>query len=151
MTIRSYTAADRERVLEILRLNTPEFFDPRERADLEAYLADHAGTYFVVEVEGTVVGSGGYHCSPGGEVGRISWDLFDPAAKGRGHGRALVSMCLDALKSQPGVRTIIVRTSQHAFRFYEKMGFMLTGTTKDYWGVGLDLYEMSLREMSLRK
>jgi ribosomal protein S18 acetylase RimI-like enzyme len=46
------------------------------------------------------------------------------------------------LKTFPSVQTIMVRTTQLVYRFYEKAGFKLVEQQKDYWAEGLDLYRM---------
>jgi ribosomal protein S18 acetylase RimI-like enzyme len=39
---------------------------------------------------------------------------------------------------------IIVRTSQLAYKFYQKVGFELEKTEKDFWAKGFDLYQMKM-------
>ena len=43
---------------------------------------------------------------------------------------------------ESSVQTLIVRTSQLVYRFYEKQGFELEKVVKDYWAEGYDLYLM---------
>jgi hypothetical protein len=40
------------------------------------------------------------------------------------------------------VEKLIVTTSQHSNKFFEKFGHHIIRIVKDYWGKGLDLYEM---------
>jgi ribosomal protein S18 acetylase RimI-like enzyme len=142
MTIRQYTATDRENVLHLLRLNTPRYFAPSEEKDLEYYLDHHAGHYFVVESGGELLGCGGFNFSDDRTVGKISWDIFHPGHQGKGLGSALTRYRIERLKEYDSVRTISVRTSQVAFQFYEKFGFRLQEVVKDYWAEGFDLYRM---------
>jgi ribosomal protein S18 acetylase RimI-like enzyme len=142
MTIRPYTATDRENVLQLLRLNTPRYFAPSEEKDLEYYLDHHAEHYFVVESGGELRGCGGFNFSDDRTVGKISWDIFHPDHQGKGLGSALTRYRIERLKEYDSVRIISVRTSQVAFQFYEKFGFRLREVVKDYWAEGFDLYRM---------
>jgi ribosomal protein S18 acetylase RimI-like enzyme len=142
MTIRPYTAADKENVLHLLRLNTPRYFAPSEEKDLVHYLDHHAQHYFVVESGGEVLGCGGFNFSDDRTVGKISWDIFHPGHQGKGLGSALTRYRIEKLKEYDSVRTISVRTSQVAYLFYEKFGFRLREVVKDYWAEGFDLYRM---------
>jgi len=45
----------------------------------------------------------------------------------------------------PKIDIISVRTSQHAYKFYEKMGFELVKITNDYWAKNFDLYLMQMK------
>ena len=54
---------------------------------------------------------------------------------------------LDVIRQLPLVRRIVCRTSQVAYRFFEKFGFQLQYTTPDFWAPGLDLYYMTREPM----
>lgn len=143
MTIRPYLPDDHGTILELLRLNTPKYFDESEEAGLVDYLGNYAQNHFVVEDDGVIIGCGGYNISPDGSNGVLSWDIFHPAAQGKGTGSALAKFRIERMK-QAGVPNIGVRTSQHACKFYEKMGFTLKEVVEDYWAPGFDLYDMEI-------
>ncbi|HLG40392.1 MAG TPA: GNAT family N-acetyltransferase [Chitinophagaceae bacterium] len=143
--IRKYKPSDRKHVLFLLEQNTPEYFAPSEKKDLLEFLAEHPVTYFVYEIGRQVVGCGGYHLeSP--NKGRISWNIIHPDYKGAGIGKKLVIYCLEILKQKHGLSEIIVKTSNLSYGFYEKLGFKLSRIKNDYWGKGLDLYQMKYRK-----
>ncbi|MCB0638067.1 MAG: GNAT family N-acetyltransferase [Lewinella sp.] len=142
--IRPYTHADEVAVLALLQLNIPRYFAPEEALELEDYLAREAAHYFVVEVDGQLIGAGGYNYFPEDRTARISWDFFHPDYHGQGWGGRLIDHRLNAIRTRTAARKIVVRTSQLAYRFYEKMGFTLTDTEKDYWAPGFDLYHMEM-------
>ena len=145
-TIRKYTAGDRDQVLEILRLNIPEFFAPSEEQDFVEYLENHARHYFIVEEAGRLAGAGGVNFGfDEGKKARIAWDFLHPDFRGRGLGRPLTLHRIEYIRQDPAVRTIEVRTSQLAYRFYEKLGFKLEKVEKDFWAEGFHLYQMSLQ------
>lgn len=141
-TIRAYNTADREAVMALLRLNTPEYFAPEEEKDFEDYLENHIEQYYVLEYENQVVGCGGINFAENGSTGVISWDIFHPRHQGKGFGKALLQFRLEKLKRTAGIQTIRVRTSQLTHQFYAKQGFELKEIVKDYWAEGLDLYYM---------
>lgn len=143
MIIRRYTPRDRERALAIFRLNVPDFFDPREAADLETYLDRYHGTYLVVEEKREIIGAGGYHF-PDASTGRLSWIFFDPRFRGKGRGGRLVGRCLAEIRKNKDVTRIVVETSQLAFRFFQTFGLAVEKRQEDYWGKGLDLVVMSM-------
>ena len=142
LTIRVYNPSHRETILQLFRLNTPRYFSISEENDLNDYLENHAGHFFIVESGGVVVGCGGYNLFPEHADARISWDIFHPDYQGRGLGSALLRYRVDRLKAIPGLKTITVRTSQLVYPFYKKFGFELKEVVKDYWAEGFDLYRM---------
>ena len=142
IVIREYEPADKEAVMELLRLNTPRYFAPEEAADLDAYLERERELYYVLLHEERIVGCGGINFADGGTVVKISWDMVHPQYRGKSLGTRLLRHRIEKLEAMRSVRRITVRTSQLAFGFYEKRGFELKGIEKDYWAEGFDLYRM---------
>lgn len=138
-----YLPAHKEQLLFLLRLSTPAFFSPEEEKSFVYYLSHEIEQYFVVKVGGEIVGCGGINFDDNGSTGKISWDIIHPDYHGKGYGTLLLQHRLKILKQTPGVNKIIVRTSQHAWKFYEKNGFHLVKQEKDYWAKGFDLYLMT--------
>jgi len=144
MTIRPYSPTDDLAPLELLRLNTPHYFAESEKADLIDYLAHHIDRYYVVEVDGTIMGCGGFNRTADSKRGVLSWDIIHPDAQGKGIGSALAKFRIAEMRKL-GVAEIGVRTTQLVYPFYEKMGFKLKApVVKDYWAEGFDLYDMAL-------
>lgn len=143
MQIRAFNPhTDVPTLLSLLRLNTPEFFAPEEEEDFINYLKYEATRYFVVEADDQLVGCGGYNNPDGPTIFRLSWDIVHPAWQGQGIGRRLSEYRIQQIREAEGGTVILVRTSQHVYRFYERLGFVLQAVVKDYWAAGYDLYQM---------
>lgn len=142
--LRTYASNDKKDVIEIFRLNTPEFFNEAEEKDLLKYLEYHLEDYFVMELAGNIIGAGGINYFPEEKEARISWDLIHPAHQNRGFGRKLLVFRLEKLHSQSRIKKVVVRTSQLVYEFYEKNGFKAEFVEKDYWAPGWDLHYMSM-------
>ena len=142
--IREYSSEDKEHLLSLIRLNTPEYFDSSEEADLIFYLDNEVEDYFVVEENETIVGCGGINYSEEENAAVISWDIIHPDHQGKGIGRKLLEFRINHVKEYSNYKTIVVRTSQLTDKFYEKLGFKLEFVKKDYWAKGYDLYQMKL-------
>jgi len=140
--IREYKNADKEAVLNLLRLNTPKYFAPEEESDLVYYLENEIEHYFVLEINNQIVGCGGFNFSEDKTTGKISWDIFHPDFQGKSLGSTLLNYRIEKLFKFDGLQKILVRTSQLAYKFYEKQGFKLIEITEDYWAKGFHLYKM---------
>jgi len=140
--IRLYTKSDKTRLIEIFNLNTPKYFDPKEVKDFEEYLQEHSNTYLTIEQDNKIVGGIGYYIKEEDKSGRITWIFLDPNYTENGLGKMAVEHCLTILKLNPKVEKLVVTTSQLAYKFFEKFGYKVIKTEKDYWGQGLDLYLM---------
>lgn len=142
--IRNYTPSDKNQLLEILRLNTPQYFDPSEEAGFIDYLDNELEDYFVVEMEGVIAGCGGINYEDDYKKAIISWDIIHPNYQGKGIGKKLTQHRINKVKENSKTELIIVRTSQLTDKFYQKMGFELEKVVKDYWAKGFDLYQMKI-------
>ncbi|MDO6517862.1 GNAT family N-acetyltransferase [Zobellia uliginosa] len=142
--IRKYSNKDKPKIIELLRKNTPAFFAPSEEADFVNYLDHEVEDYFVYEEDARIIGAGGINYFPKLKLARISWDIIAPNSQGKGVGRKLAQHRLHHLKERKNIELIVVRTTQLAHKFYEKMGFELEKTEKDFWAKGFDLYQMKM-------
>jgi len=141
-SIRPYAPSDKEAVLELIRLNTPTFFAHEEEEELAYYLENQREEYYVVEVDGKIVGSGGINYSKDKTIGFLSWDAILPDFQRNALGTKLVQFRLGILNNSEKIEVIKVRTSQFAYAFYKKHGFRLIEVVEDHWSEGYDLYEL---------
>lgn len=144
-TIREYNEADKSAVINLIRLNTPNSFSPNEEKDLINYLETGRELYYVLLSDGKIVGCGGINFANNLTTGKISWDIFHPYYQGKSLGTKLLKHRIDKLNSIDSIEKIIVRTSQVAYKFYEKQGFELFEIIKDYWADGFDMYNMEYK------
>lgn len=142
--IRAYSDKDKNKAIALLQLNTPAYFHASEQQDYEAYLEHEVEDYFVFEDGTEIIGVGGINYFPEERTARISWDMIAPNHHGKGVGKQLLEHRINHVKENKAIDTIVVRTTQLAYRFYEKAGFILEETKKDYWADGFDLYLMKM-------
>ncbi|MFY9310805.1 MAG: GNAT family N-acetyltransferase [Bacteroidia bacterium] len=142
MTIRPFEVADKDALLAVFKMNVPDFFAPHEADEFEEYLKLYGSTYFTLKKENRIVGGVGYTIK--GHEGSITWIFLDPSCSRSGMGKHAVEHCLSVLSSNKQVTAFVVRTSQLAYAFFEKFGYRVIYTEKDYWGKGLDLYQMEM-------
>lgn len=142
MKIRKFETSDTPRLLELLRLNTPEYFSKSEEADLLYYLENEIEYYFVLLVDDVILGCGGFNLSEDLKTGKISWDIFHPESQGKRFGTALTNYRIERMKEIKSIEKISVRTSQLVYPFYAKFGLELKEVVKDYWAEGFDLYRL---------
>ena len=142
--IRKYLNSDKPKIIELLRKNTPQYFDSSEEKDFENYLDNEIEDYFVYEINSEIIGAGGINYFTEQKLARISWDMIDPNSQGNGIGKKLTQYRINHLKEKEHIELIVVRTTQLVCKFYEKMGFELEKIEKDFWAKGFDLYQMEM-------
>jgi putative acetyltransferase len=134
-TIRPIEPRDDAAIAGIIRAVMPEFgadgpgfaiHDPEVAAMSRAYRAPRCA-YFVVELDGDVIGGGGVAPLAGGdpETCELRKMYFLPAARGRGIGRVLLERCLETAR-ELGFRRCYLETlggMDAAQRLYARMGF----------------------------
>lgn len=133
--LRPIAAADDAAVAAIVRETLAEFgacgagyagSDPEVDAMSTAY-AQPRSAYYVIELDGDVVGGGGIAPLAGGDddVCELRKMYFRPALRGRGAGAALMARCLDAARGF-GFRGCYLETlsgMDAAQRLYARSGF----------------------------
>ena len=124
--------------------NVPEFFTPPERTAFVAFLSDLPGPYYVIESGGLIVASGGYAIVGAESRADLCWGMVERRLHGRGIGRFLTDLRINAARRDPRARSIILNTSQHTQTFYERLGFVTESFTEDGFGPGLHRCDMRL-------
>ncbi len=143
--IKSYSPEYKLDLLHLLRLNTPHYFNQSEEIDLIKYLDEQIEDYYVIELNNKIIGCGGINYEPDKNAAIISWDIIHPDFQRKGLGKEILTYRIDRIKKMGIYPQVIVRTSQFTNKFYEKNGFKLIDTVKDYWAKGIDLYYMELK------
>ncbi|MCR9249597.1 MAG: GNAT family N-acetyltransferase [bacterium] len=139
-----YQDSHKPLLIELIELNVPDYFDPSEIDDYKEYLDVHREEYYVVEEGDTIIGCGGINYFLEESIARISWDAIHPDHQGKGVGSKLVAHRIACIKKHGGINKIVVRTTQVVYKFYEKSGFQLIKTEKDFWAKGFDLYQLEM-------
>jgi ribosomal protein S18 acetylase RimI-like enzyme len=142
--IRKYTESDFEDVLNLIDLNIPKYFEPKEKMDFIDYLLNKREDYFVCQDKGKTIACAGINYFYEDRIARLSWDMVHPDYHRKGIGRELTEFRISLISSDNKIDSIVVRTSQHANRFYEKLGFELIKIVENYWADSFHLYEMHL-------
>jgi len=144
--LRPIEPRDDARVAAIIRAVMPEFgadgpgfaiHDPEVDHMSRAYAAPRCA-YFVVELDGEVLGGAGIAPLEGGEgdTCELRKMYFLPALRGRGAGRAMIERCLDAARAH-GFRRCYLETLKGmdaAQRLYERVGFRRISCAKGATG-----------------
>ena len=145
ITIREYEPTDKDAVINLIRLNIPKYFAPTEETDLNYYLDHERELYYVLLFDGQIVGCCGINFEDNKTTGKISWDILHPQYQGKSLGSQLLKYRIEKIKVIDSIQKITVRTSQLAYKFYEKQGFELNEVKEDYWAKGFDLYRMEYK------
>ncbi|MBC9929106.1 GNAT family N-acetyltransferase [Chitinophaga qingshengii] len=152
MIIRPYTAADKPACLAAFRSNMPKFFAPGELTDFDTWLeeqgkrdlSDRNECYYVLALNNEIIGCGGYYIRGNGTA-IMTWGLLHQQYHKQGWGKKLLLHRVAVIREICPSCTIQLDTSQHSAPFFEKLGFEVTKITPDFFGPGLDRYDMELR------
>lgn len=133
VTIRPWEPRDREICAKIIASVLMEYglaWEPetsdRDVVEVEKYYWQAGGEFWVVEKQGTVVGTGGYYpISRGENAAEIRKMYLLPSVRGSGMGKFLLQQ-LEAAIAAKGFQTIWVETASvltEAVKLYEKYGY----------------------------
>lgn len=131
-----------EALLELIRLNTPQYFARYEEEEFKDYLETKTELYYIFEHDGHVVAGAGVNFSEDKKEAFMSWGMVHPNLHGKGIGTIMTNYRLQVLQKTEGLEKITLKTSQKTSAFYEKLGFDTKFTKKDFWSEGLDLVQM---------
>jgi N-acetylglutamate synthase-like GNAT family acetyltransferase len=152
MVIRKYQASDRPACMTIFNSNMPTYFAASELADFLIWL-DHqeqaaaspspqTDYYYVLEDNQQVMACGGFHLNPETVQATLAWGMVGQAWHGQGFGRHLLAYRIQQLRLLQPAGTLLLDTTQHTYRFFQRFGFTVTQVSRDYYAQGLDRYDM---------
>lgn len=141
--MREYKPDDLESVVQVFRTNIPKYFGLGEEVGLRDFLRDLSEDYYVVEVEGEIVGAGGIALNDDNTVS-LCWGMVRSDKLGTGLGKKLTEFRIEKSRGKFGDLPLVISTSQHTQGFYEKFGFRLIEHTPDGFGFGIDICKMQL-------
>ena len=154
--IRAYAAEDRAACISIMHSNTPSFFAARELSGFEHWLAGqnkrkHAygntkvEEFYVYEIDGKVVACAGFYVPDAEQRANLVWGMVHRQNHQQGIGKELLAFGIHRIRELSPYDLITLDTTQHTLRFFKKFGFKIGKVQKNFYGVGLDRYDMYLK------
>lgn len=131
--------------LAVFDSNVPEYFTISERSSFADFLLRLPGPYLVLESpsEG-VVACGGYAVVEPEGRGDLCWGMVRRDLHGRGIGRSLTELRVEALRADVRVGHVVLNTSHLTEAFYRRLGFVTNEVTESAFGPDLHRYDMRL-------
>ena len=143
MSIVPYKSLYFNRCLSILKSNTPEFIDKSEESLFINYLSRKGIIYFVLFESRKLIGCGGYGYDDKKNSVILSWGLIHNQFHKMGFGTHLLQYRIKQIVKKYPNSNIILDTSQKTYKFYERFSFKVDNITRNFYGKGLDRYDMS--------
>ena len=141
MNIRKYESGDIDSVISIFRSNIPKYFGPEEEPGLRDFLSGDVENYYVLELDGKVVGAGGIELNEDDTVS-LCWGMVHNDHLGTGLGKLLTEYRMERSQEVFGDKPMVNSTSQHTEGFYKKLGFVTVEHKPDGFGPGIDICRM---------
>ncbi len=142
-TVQKYHSEYFKYCVAMFKTNIPHFFDYTEQQLFETYLLKKDIQYYVLFNEDRrIVAAGGYGYNNILKTVDLTWGMVDRSCHKNGFGRRLTDYRIQKITTEHPKSNILLNTTQHTFRFYEKFGFKITKITKNYYALGLDRYYM---------
>jgi putative acetyltransferase len=139
MQIRPIKPTDNQQVAQIIRTVMTEYgavgegysiMDPEVDTMFEAYKAAGHAYFVLTDAHDKAIGCGGFGPLPGADadICELKKMYFLPQARGKGHGRALLGLCMYEARRQGYARMYLetLASMSEAGRLYQAAGFALT-------------------------
>ncbi len=142
-----YTAELKNICKEIFLSNCPTYFAEFELKEFTEWLdkKDRAAYYIYILNSEVVACSGIYVAHHEKEAG-MAWGMVLNEKHGSGIGTEMTKLRILEIQKIYPTYAIRLKTSQHTFEFYEKMGFKVTRIDKDGFEKGMDRYWMTYKD-----
>lgn len=146
---RAYTPDDRAACLAIFDSLTPRFFKAGEKDEFTSFLdgLDNDKCRFAVieDQDSKIIACGGMWMDKGKGVASLCWEMVHKDQQGQGIGHFMLEARIGWMREIPELTHVVASAASHSAGFFQKQGFQVYHTEKDYFGPGLDLLDMKLR------
>jgi GNAT superfamily N-acetyltransferase len=123
MDIRPYEPRDRAPCIEVFNSLTPTQLNRAALPELESWLDQPAGPFFVMEHDEAITGCGGYSFSPDQTSATLQWGMVHRRSQRMGLGRYLLLYRIREIGRRGTAGIVLARSPQASASFYEKQGF----------------------------
>ena len=148
MKLCEYTPVNEQDCLSVFDSNVPFSFAAQERGTFQGFLKKLAlpYSYYVVKNDNEkIVACGGIKLELSNRLARLRWNMVKKEFHNQNIGTFLTLSRLYLICQSPSIQMVNLYTSQHSYRFYEKMGFVLQKIVPDGIVPGMDEYFMELK------
>ena len=142
LEFRNYEVSNYEECLELFEANCPAYFAVEEREDYREFLKSINDQYFLGYVNGSLMCCFGITNHSKG-LSSLSWIMVRPSQHKKGYGHQMMSHFFDNIQDQ-SLGKVLVATSQHANKFFEKYGAEQLEFIEDGWGKGMHKINMEI-------
>ena len=144
MQFKLYQKEDKMTCLNLLKSNQPLYFNHHDLYDFEEWLeTGQMETYWVLMQDHKAIGCGGIFINHELQEAGLAWGMIHHEYHQYGYGRRLVEFRLNEISKRVSY-PIKLCTSQHTYRFYEKLGFRIHKITLQGFDETLDRYDLIL-------
>lgn len=137
-----YDQSHFEGCLALFDRNTPAYFATNERNDYIEYLRSDPAGYQVALAQQKPVAAFGL--AGQGDLGRISWIMVCPAAKGQGVGAQMMERAQWSA-AEANFKCLSIAASHLSAPFFARFGAEEIKFIPDGWGAGMHRVDMELR------
>ena len=145
MIIRPYQSIDKDACMSVFHSNRPKFFTTEEIQEFSQFLDKLPCPYFVLELDGQILGCGGHFFNAERTRGGLAWGMVHQDYHGQGLGKQLTLFRLFKLTQEAPTAQLRIDTSHHTEAFYAKFGFITERIIPDGYGLGLHRHDMTVQ------
>jgi N-acetylglutamate synthase-like GNAT family acetyltransferase len=134
MKKRKATKKDIPRMMEMIRVNSPEYPKAIALKELEEMFSKtlYKPTYIVIEDKKEILGCGGFISSwADSMVVNMFWINVDPKFQGKGIGSEIVRELIGEIRKMKNPKPKMINIATNKPKFYEKFGFKKLGEKYD--------------------
>ena len=138
-----YSAEHKNTCKHIFLSNCPKYFANFELDEFTDWLdKEDREPYYLYTLNNQVLACSGIYVSHEDKEAGMAWGIVLNERHGSGIGTEMTKLRILEIQNNYPTYAIRLKTTQHTFQFYEKMGFEVSKIDKDGYEIGMDRYWM---------